>query len=243
MDSIPLGFESLRHVIAEFRLKLVLNPWIEIRAVNNEVTNRVEGKEARRRMKRDRRLQRLVMVCALAAGLTAAGDSMAADDARLLTNLEGRWVFAGDGSERQARLDAIEATVSQMAWVARGIARKRITASTPIHDHYVFTVDTGTLTISEDAFKGFTTPWDGTPVEISKQMGGPAILTREFTDEGLRSHWQQKKGAGTEIYRTAADGRTMIVTVVISSPRLPSDVRYELTYRRAEPVASNVGGR
>jgi hypothetical protein len=194
-------------------------------------------------MKRLQRLQRLVMVLALAAGVSAAGDSMAAEDARLLTNLEGRWVFAGDESERQARLDAIEATVIQMAWVARGIARKRITASTPIHDHYVFTVDKGTITISEDAFNGFTTPWDGTPVEISRQMGGPATLTREITDEGLRSHWQQKKGAGTEIYRTAPDGTAMIVTVVISSPRLPSDVRYELTYRRPEPVASPVGAQ
>ena len=188
-------------------------------------------------MKMHRRLQRLVMACALAAGLAAAGGSMAADDARLLTNLEGRWVFAGDESERQARLDAIEATVSQMAWVARGIARKRITGSTPIHDHYVFTVDKGTITIAEDAFKGFTTPWDGSPVEISKQMGGPATLTREFTDEGLRSHWQQKRGAGTEIYRAAPDGATMTVTVVISSPRLPSDIRYELTYRRASTVS------
>ena len=44
-----------------------------------------------------------------------------------------------------------------MAWVARGIARKRITATTPIHDQYLFTVDKGTITIGEDAFKGFTT--------------------------------------------------------------------------------------
>jgi hypothetical protein len=223
-------------------MELVLNPRIEIETVNNGAWARVAEDEAKRRMMY-RRLPWMVMACVLVAGLWPAGKTTAADDARLLTNLKGRWVFAGDEAERQERRDAIEATVSQMAWIARGMARKRITASTPIHDHYLFTVDTGTITIGEDAFKGFATPWDGTPVEISKQMGGPATLTRSFTDEGLRSHWQQKRGAGTEIYRVAPDGATLTVTVVISSPRLPSDVRYELTYRRAVPEASPVGGQ
>jgi hypothetical protein len=161
----------------------------------------------------------------------------AADDPALLTNLTGRWVYVGDDAERQARLDAIEATVSQMAWIARGIARKRITASTPIHDQYIFTVDEGTITIAEDDFPGFTTPWGGTEVEIPKDKGGPAVLTRQFEEAGLRSHWQAKKGAGTEIYSVAPDGATMTVTVVISSPRLPLDVRYELTYSKTSVVS------
>jgi hypothetical protein len=41
------------------------------------------------------------------------------------------------------------------------------------------------------------------------------------------------------------DGATMTVTVVISSPRLPSDVRYQLTYRRASAApesGSQAGG-
>jgi hypothetical protein len=154
----------------------------------------------------------------------------------VMSRFAGRWVFAGDVAERQARIDAIEATVSQMSWIARGTARKRITTSTPIHQQYLFEVDGSTVTIGEDDFEGFSTPWDGTPVEISRNRGGPATLTRSVDQGGLRAHWQQKKGAGTEIYRVAADGVTMTVEVVISSPRLPSDVRYELSYRKAPSV-------
>jgi hypothetical protein len=174
-----------------------------------------------------------LLAAVIVLGIASGVSPNTADDAAVVERLAGRWDFAGTDQERQARRDAIEATVSQMAWIARGMARKRITASTPIHDRYDFQLDGGSITISEDGIVGHTAPWDGTPVAIPKKQGGPATLTRSVEDGTLRSHWQQKKGAGTEIYRPSEDGGTLIVTVIVSSPRLPSDVRYELTYRRA----------
>jgi hypothetical protein len=164
----------------------------------------------------------------------AVGVVAAANDAEVMSRLEGRWVYGGGEPERQARQNAIEETVSQMSWIARGMARKRITASTVIHEHYVITLNGGTVTIAEDDFKGHSAPWNGTEVEIAKDQGGPATLTRSVDDGGLRSHWHQKRGAGTEIYCVSKDGESMVVTVIVSSPRLPSEVSYELTYRRVE---------
>jgi hypothetical protein len=178
---------------------------------------------------------------AIAACAWIGTDAAAAEPELLLARLEGRWQFAGDPAEVQARLDAIEATVSRMMWIARGTARKRITKATVIHEQYVFTVAPDAITIAEDEFAGFTTPWDGTEVQIPKDRGGPAVLTRRFEEDGLTAHWQQKRGAGTEIYRVSPDGATMTVTVVISSPRLPSDVRYALTYRRATGAPGPAG--
>jgi hypothetical protein len=174
-----------------------------------------------------------VLCWAISLGTSIGAEPNTADDTEVMSRMVGRWVYAGDEQQRQARLDAIEGTVSEMSWIARGMARKRITASTPIHQQYDFIVDDdGNVTIGEDGFEGHTAPWDGTPVEIAKDQGGPATLTRAVADGGLRSHWQQKKGAGTEIYRVSADAATLTVTVIISSPRLPSEVRYQLTYRR-----------
>jgi hypothetical protein len=151
-----------------------------------------------------------------------------------LSAIHGRWEYVGDDAERQRRLDAIEATVQQMSWVVRGIARRRLTTSTEIHDSYDFRVGEGTVTIFEDGVERPTTSWDGAPHEVTKQWGDPGTLTRSWQDGALRSHFRQSKGEGSEIYRVSEDGGTMTVTVFVSSKHLPSDVSYELSYRRAD---------
>jgi hypothetical protein len=150
-----------------------------------------------------------------------------------IDNLHGRWVYSGDDSERQQRIDAIESTVQQMSWIARGMARKRLTASTTINGWYEFRVDQDTVTIVEEAGDRFSTGWDGAPFDVPKDLGGPASLSRTWENDTLHSRWVEQKGEGTESYRISEGGQTMIVTVSISSKRLPSDVRYTLTYRRA----------
>jgi hypothetical protein len=159
---------------------------------------------------------------------------ISAAEGRGIEVLSGRWVYAGDDAEGQRRLDAIEATVRQMSWVARGMARKRIRASTPIHEWYEFRFEDRTVTIVEAGGDAFSTPGGGRAFEVPRSQGGPATLTRTWDDGALRSHWRQKKGEGTELYRVSEDGMTMKVTVIIASKRLPSDVVYELTYRRLE---------
>jgi hypothetical protein len=171
------------------------------------------------------------------AVLFAVGVGADADDVETRNGIHaihGRWEYAGDDAEQQRRLAAIEATVRQMSWLIRGIARKRITASTEIHDSYDFRVGEDTVTIFEDGVERPTTSWDGTPHQVTKQWGDPGTLTRTWEDAALRSHFRQPKGEGSETYRVSDDGRTMTVTVIVSSRRLPSDVRYELSYRRAD---------
>jgi len=149
-----------------------------------------------------------------------------------IEDLHGRWVYSGDDSERQQRIDAIESTVRQMSWIVRGMARKRITASTRIDDWYEFRVDEDTVTIVEEAGDRFSTKWDGMPLDVPKNLGGPASLTRIWEDGALYSRWQESKGEGTERYRLSGNGQTMTVAVTVASKRLPTEVRYELTYRR-----------
>jgi len=160
--------------------------------------------------------------------LGAAADAVEGE----IEDLHGRWVYSGDDSERQQRIDAIERTVQRMSWVTRGIARKRIKASTRIHDWYDFRVDGETVTIIEEAGDRFSTRWDGVPSDVPKNLGGPASLTRTWEDGALYSRWVEQKGEGTESYRLSENGQTMNVAVTIASQRLPTEVRYELTYRR-----------
>jgi hypothetical protein len=172
------------------------------------------------------------LVCSVVVAVMVPASS--ANNTRVVERLQGNWRYAGDDSERQVRLDAIDATVRQMPWIMRGMARKRITKSTEIHELYVFRVEAEEITIGEDGPVGHTSRWDGTPVSVRGDRGAPATLTRSLEDGGLRSHHQQAKGSGTEIYNVSPDGQTMTVTVIVSSPRLPSDIEYDLTYRRQE---------
>ncbi len=147
-------------------------------------------------------------------------------------SLEGTWIYAGDDAERRARLDAIEDTVQRMPRIMRAIARGRITASTEIPARITIRVDGGEVTIAEGDGGGRSTPWDGTPVAVQGNEDPAATLARTWDGGALTSRFQEPKGSGTDVFRPAADGRTMTLTVTVASQHLPSDIVYDLTYRR-----------
>ncbi len=174
---------------------------------------------------------RIIVLLLLALPLAAA---VVADDATGVARLQGRWLYAGGEAERQARLVAIEATVQEMPWIMRGLARRRIRAATEIPDRYLISLEGETITIVEGDEEAVTARWDGTPVEVPGDRGDTATQTLVWGDDELRAVNRQPKGSGTTVFRLSPDGRTMDVTATVSSPRLPSDIVYVLSYRREE---------
>ncbi len=148
-----------------------------------------------------------------------------------LQRLEGHWVYAGGDDERQARLDAIDATVRQMSFFVRFIARRMIREATAIPPGYTITVHDHQVRVRKDDDRGIASGWDGQPVRVSEN-GDAATLTRVWEDGALRSHLQRPRGSGTEIMRPEAGGARMSVKVVVSSSHLPSDIAFTLTYRK-----------
>lgn len=155
-----------------------------------------------------------------------------AGDAEEVARLDGSWVYAGDDDQRLARMDAIEATVQQMPALMRSFARKRIDRSTQIPETYVIDVDGELISIGKRGETGLETRWDGTASDIPGDESHRATLTRTFDGGKLRSHVQEPKGSGTDLFALSADGQTLTVTVTIASKHLPSDIVYDLTFRR-----------
>jgi hypothetical protein len=148
------------------------------------------------------------------------------------TALHGTWEYVGDDLERQARLESIERTVQQMSRLMRAIARSRITASTEIPEWVKIEVDGDDVTLSDCDGVGRTTRWDGTPLGVKGNEDPTATLTRTWDGTTLTSQFQEPKGSGTDVFRPSTDGQTMTLTVTVASQHLPSDIVYDLTYRR-----------
>lgn len=169
----------------------------------------------------------------LGATLTAAVLALAAPAAAQdLTRFTGSYVYAGDETQRQARLDAIEATVQQMPKLVRGFARGRIDKATPPPERYVLEVADGEITIGHAAGSGVTTTLDGDGAVVEGDGGAELTVTRTKQGDCIRHHGEQHNGSGTDVFCLSGDGKTLTVTVTIGSNQLPAPITYELTYSR-----------
>jgi hypothetical protein len=62
---------------------------------------------------------------------------------------------------------------------------------------------------------------DGSPIVVTLQAGPP-----------LKQSYESKDGRRENTYVLSEDGKRLTVEVLVSSPRLPAPVQYELQYRR-----------
>ncbi len=144
----------------------------------------------------------------------------------------GSYAYAGDDAQKQARLDAIEATVQQMPKLFRAFARGRIDKSTTPAERYEIEVADGQIRIGRNGGQGQQTVLDGDGVVVEGDEGADLTVTRVIEGDCIRHRAEQHNGYGTDLFCLSPDGTTLTVTVTIGSDQLPAPITYELTYRR-----------
>ncbi len=180
---------------------------------------------------RDQWNRALLAVWALACVLPAAS-APGGEPPPAVAGFHGTYEYAGSADEQQARLDAIDATVDQMARFMRVFARKRIRGATPIPLTTEIRIDGDEITLVRTGETGLTTRHDGTPMLTTGDSDAPQTVTRALVGACIKHHAQQEKGSGSDLYCLSADGQTLTATVTIASDHLPTDIVYGLTYRR-----------
>jgi hypothetical protein len=127
---------------------------------------------------------------------------------------------------------AIDRAIATMSMFTRPIARHRLLKANipakrlvikPVTN--VLTIDYGDLTPVSTATSGSPGTWVTPDGESVRTEGGKSA-------NSLRQLFFAKDGKSEYLFRLGPDGTTLILEVVVTSPRLPEPVRYELSYRR-----------
>jgi hypothetical protein len=167
------------------------------------------------------------LALALSLASLAAGGALAAQ----AQGLEGRFAFGDNPGERQGVEQAVEATVRQLSFVVRGIARSRLRAANRIVPWVALERRGDQLVVRYEGRPPMVARADGQPVSWKDEHGTTLSLQHRIEGPTLVQVLSTGEGARTNRLTPGGDG-SLRMAVEIASPRLPAPLRYALTYRR-----------
>ncbi len=144
------------------------------------------------------------------------------------TALAGNW--------HQTRTDdiaaAIDATVKDMNFIKRPIARGRLAKVNPSYQKLMIAVSSSEVLVKFDDRapihmlpNGQASPWtreDGDKFMVAAQVGKDQMIQTFKNDEGER----------TNVYKLSADGKSLTLSATVKSPKLPKPLTYSISFGR-----------
>ena len=143
--------------------------------------------------------------------------------------LAGTYAYAGGDAEKKALSAAIEACVSKMSALARGIARGRLEKGNAPTAEVKISVAGKDITIARTGKPALTAPSDGSKV-MRDTVSGPAEIS--YAVEGSKIVQTQAGKSSTSTNTFSLEGTTLTISTKIVSPKLPVPVEYKMTYKR-----------
>lgn len=142
----------------------------------------------------------------------------------------GKYTHAGGEREREGRDKAIEAVVRELNVLIRGIARDKLRDANPIPAAVSIASDGKALTVTHDKL-AFTAPINGAAAKVKGVTGDTLDLVHVVTATQLEQRFGTKKQGRINTYTKS--GEQLVLDVRIYADRLPKDVVYRLTYKKA----------
>ena len=144
----------------------------------------------------------------------------------------GTYTYAGGKPQIAARDAAIERATDGLFFAIRGIARGKLRDKTEIKPTIGFVFDRGAITSSATGVASVTSREDGTATR--RVIGDDTLqIAQKLTPEGhLVQTFAASEGTRTNDYVLGDDGRTLFVSVSVTSAKLTRPLRYQLVYAR-----------
>lgn len=178
------------------------------------------------------RLRSLSAVAALAVLALAAVP--ASGNQQELEAYGGLWQYA-DGDEGRQEIEvAIGRAIDDLPFFVEPFAADQIRPITTPFERVRFTVTGDRLAFLADGWGPVSSRVGGPPETIRDPVGSPLELQQSMRGSRLKQVFTSPDGQRENIFALSGDGRWIWMSVRISSPRLPADVRYRLRYRRAD---------
>lgn len=178
----------------------------------------------------------LALALALAVPLTSAhaladaAAPVAPADAR--ERFAGTYTYAGGETQKAAIDTAIDKAIAGMFFAIKPVARGKLHDKTEVKTRIGFAFGGGNVTSTANGEVPATSRDDGTPAAF-KAGGDNLKLSQKLSPDGhLLQSFAAPEGTRVNDYVLSADGKTLTVSVVISSSKLTRPVRYVLTYRK-----------
>ena len=141
----------------------------------------------------------------------------------------GTFNFSGGDKERAGLTKAIDDLVSEMNFIARGIARDKLKKANPIPSMIGFASDPKILTVTFDS-RTYTAPLDGSPVKVKGILGDDMALAYKIGPSRIDQLFiGDEKGRTNTLH---LDGTTCTMNVRIYASKLPRDLLYTLTFTK-----------
>jgi hypothetical protein len=147
------------------------------------------------------------------------------------TALRGTFVINRQASDDVNR--AIDAAVARMSFVTKPTMRGRLRKTNQAYGRVAIGYDQRTVSITFDQRRPMESPANSTPVKWTREDGDKFDLSTEWEGENLEQTLKGEQETRTNTFTVSADGRTLTLGVVVSSPRLPKPLTYRLVYNRA----------
>jgi hypothetical protein len=147
------------------------------------------------------------------------------------TRYAGIYVYAGTDAERAAISTAVNSATEGMA--GRLIARGELMKRSEVRPSYAISFDgKGNVAVETPGFPLEVLPLDGTEVPFKNKYGDALRNRQRFVDGALVQESRTTDGGGSTRYELQSDGKTLLVTRISWSPKLPGVVHFRLTYAR-----------
>ena len=150
-----------------------------------------------------------------------------------MSALVGTFVYAGSSERGRIMIDrAIELATEEMGFLRESIASDRLEEKTAIALRIVIAREKNMVTVE---FRGATyrSRINGGWVTATSPGGESISVRHRIRGDKLVQEVRTKKGRRVNLFSARGKER-LDLDVIISSPHLPEDVRYDLRYRRIQ---------
>lgn len=164
------------------------------------------------------RMARLFVVPVLAALSLAAQEP----------SLSGAW--------RQTTADdivaAIDATVADMNFIKRPIARGRLTKLNPAYKKVAITLSDKEVLVKLDDREPIHMPANGAAAPWTREDGDKFMVAAQVSKDQLVQTFKNDEGERTNLFKLSPDGKTLTLTATVKSQKLPKPLSYRITFGR-----------
>jgi len=152
----------------------------------------------------------------------------------------GTYGYVGGDAEIKALDRAIDEVVDQMNFFIRGIARRRLRApNLPSKEVSVF-IEKGQIRIHRPGQPEVSAPADGKPITWRHLTDGDVFqVSHGIDDEGvLYQRFEGERSVSRNRFVLSEDEERLTIHTAITADRLPSPLRFKMTYERIPPPDS-----
>lgn len=160
----------------------------------------------------------------------------------ILDQLSGHYRFRGGAKDRRALERAVERSASEVVFLFRGFARRRMLEANQIPQNLALAREGGRIHLKFGKLirkATLTADWNkwtdefGDKVDLRYRIRGKKLVETIKGDGGQRRN----------TYTLSPDRKNLLIRVEITSKRLPTPLRYDLHYQRTPAVRATQAGR